>query len=380
MTLLRKIPEAIRPRILDVYVLKYFASSYLICLFCFIGFYMLIEAFGQLDEYLELDRTLGDVVKAYFVRVPEIFHRLAPYLTLAAAGFTLSRLQKANELAPMKALGVSVYRVLAPVFVAALLLSGLIILDQEVLIPRAETARRRLVLRKKRVIQPQLISDAREGLVMQMDGYDPVARAMQGIRISLFERDRENPRVFRRELGSITAKSGLWDEEAERWVLSDGRRQEYGATGQLEAHPRTGQVKRTKVFGDGEYPLKTYLGPEDVESHDRDIYYLTFLDLQRLYERQKLPHLRVKLHTRVSYPAANLILLFLGLPFFLSSANRSLLIGTGIVALIGFSFFFITFLFMSMGNSGTIPPMTAAWMPSIFFGCLGVALFDKVRS
>jgi lipopolysaccharide export system permease protein len=279
----------------------------------------------------------------------------------------------------MKALGVSIYRALAPVFVAAVVLSGFIVLDQEWLIPEAEAARRRLVIRKRKLIRPELISDSKRGLVIQMDGYDPVAKRMENVRVAVFSLDPDHHRVFNREKGAITARTGERDETTDppRWILRDWKVEEYDDRGEYATE--SGKLTGRRSGSEG-LALETNVGPQDIESHDLDIYYLTFSDLNRLYHRQKLPHLRVKLHSRISYPVANLILLFLGLPFFLSEANRSLFIGSGICALIGFSYFFVSFLFISMGNSGTIPPMTAAWMPSIFFACLGITLFDRVRS
>ena len=62
-----------------------------------------------------------------------------------------------------------------------------------------EAARRRLVIRKRKLIRPELISDANQGLVIQMDGYDPVARRMDDVRVAMFELDKDNPRVFIRD-------------------------------------------------------------------------------------------------------------------------------------------------------------------------------------
>ena len=373
----------LRPRILDLYVLRFFVTSYLICLVSFVGFFMLIDAFTHLDTYLEEEHGLLEILQTYLVRIPEIFHRLAPYLTLAAAGFTVTRLQKSNELAPMKALGLSIYRVLLPIFGAAVVLSGLIVLDQEWLIPAAESARRALDLKEKRGFEPQnLIPDSR-GSVFQIDSYDPVAQRMRGVRVTLRGRDPDDPRIFTLETASLVAKEARWvqrEGESGEWIAYHGRLDRYDSSGGgFKVKPGTRDLETT-VFGEEGYPLETDIGPEDIESHDRDIYYLTFNDLNRLYKRQKLPHLRVKLHNRISYPITNLVLLFLGLPFFLSGTNRSLFIGVGISTVIGFSYFFISFLFISMGDSGSIGPMTAAWMPTIFFGCLSVTLFDQVRS
>ncbi|MCZ6603273.1 MAG: LptF/LptG family permease, partial [Planctomycetota bacterium] len=294
---------------------------------------------------------------------------------------TVTRLHKNNELAPMKALGLSVFRILLPVFLAAVFLSGLIVLDQEWIIPMAETARRNLDLKESREFRPRNLIPDSKGNVLAIDSFDPVTPRMIGVRVISRKRDPENRKFFTMESASISARQGDWDDAGEgRWILRYGRVDRFSAGGKLDINPITRALVGAVSFGEEGFELDTDIRPEDIESHDREIYHLTFSDLNRLYMRQRLPHLRVKLHSRLSYPAANLILLFLGLPFFLSRANRSIFISTGICAAIGFSFFFINFMFLSMGDSGTIGPMTAAWMPTIFFGCLGITLFDQVRS
>ncbi|MCZ6691199.1 MAG: LptF/LptG family permease [Planctomycetota bacterium] len=374
-------PSRLRPRILDLYVLRYFIVSYIICFVSFVGFFVLIDAFTHLDDYLEEKHGLIEIIQTYAVRIPEIFHRLAPYLTLAAAGFTVTRLHKNNELAPMKALGLSVFRILLPVFLAAILLSGLIVLDQEWIIPMAETARRNLDLKESREFRPRNLIPDSKGNVIAIDSYDPVLRRMIGMRVTYLEADPVHRKLFTVERASIIARQGDWDETGGgRWILRYGRVESFSTGGKFDIDPDNRSLVGAFSFGEEGFQLDTDIRPEDIESHDREIYHLTFKDLNRLYMRQRLPHLRVKLHSRLSYPAANLILLFLGLPFFLSRANRSIFISTGICAAIGFSFFFINFMFLSMGDSGTIGPMTAAWMPTIFFGCLGITLFDQVRS
>jgi lipopolysaccharide export system permease protein len=53
-------------------------------------------------------------------------------------------------------------------------------------------------------------------------------------------------------------------------------------------------------------------------------------------------------------------------------------IGAGIV--IGFSYWLVFAFTMSLGRSGTLPPLLAAWLANIFFGAASIFMFLRVRT
>jgi lipopolysaccharide export system permease protein len=79
------------------------------------------------------------------------------------------------------------------------------------------------------------------------------------------------------------------------------------------------------------------------------------------------------LHSKLSMPFAALIMAFLGIPFALKS-NRSGGMGVGIAFSIGigFSYFIINSLLLSLGEAGAIYPMIAAWASNFIFTAAGL--------
>jgi lipopolysaccharide export system permease protein len=79
------------------------------------------------------------------------------------------------------------------------------------------------------------------------------------------------------------------------------------------------------------------------------------------------------LHAKLSLPFAALIMAFLGIPFSLKD-NRSggLGIGIGISVVIGFSYFVINALLLSLGQAGALPPPVAAWAANLLFAAAGL--------
>jgi lipopolysaccharide export system permease protein len=79
------------------------------------------------------------------------------------------------------------------------------------------------------------------------------------------------------------------------------------------------------------------------------------------------------LHAKISLPFAALIMAFLGIPFSMKD-NRSggMGIGIGFSIVIGFSYFIINALLLSLGQAGTLPPIVAAWTANLLFAGAGL--------
>jgi hypothetical protein len=91
------------------------------------------------------------------------FIELGGVIIVAAAAFTLARMNQTNELTAMLASGVNLHRVVWPIILCAIALGGLIILDQELIIPhpsvRPHLARSRDEPPGKRKFSVDLIAD-----------------------------------------------------------------------------------------------------------------------------------------------------------------------------------------------------------------------------
>src|SRR5262245_19271038 len=116
-----------------------FFKAYVICFVALVGLYVVIDAFSNLDEFakradgaLELFQVMG---RFYLVHMTEFYDRLCGVIGMMAAIFTVTWMQKNNELLAMLAAGISTQRVIRPVIVASVLVSGLAVANQEWLMP-----------------------------------------------------------------------------------------------------------------------------------------------------------------------------------------------------------------------------------------------------
>lgn len=125
---------------LDKYVAKNFLTGYLISFGVLIGLRITIDLFVNLDEFTE-HMDLGtlavfrNILTFYGLNSFLYFRDFAGMITVVAAAFSLGKMVRSNELVAMMASGVSLKRVIGPIILIALLLTGVLVIDQEVIIP-----------------------------------------------------------------------------------------------------------------------------------------------------------------------------------------------------------------------------------------------------
>src|SRR6478609_4465527 len=135
-------------RIIDRYVLWSFLKNYLISFMVLIGLYIVLDMVFNFDELAEVQQktavggvasiisVLRNIGSYYFFQTFKIFVHLSGIIPIVAAAFTLIRLTRFNELTASMAAGVPLLRTAMPIIIAAMILSALLMVDQEVLIPQ----------------------------------------------------------------------------------------------------------------------------------------------------------------------------------------------------------------------------------------------------
>ena len=127
-------------KILDRYVVKNFLIGYVIAFCVLIGLRIVIDMFVNLDEFTEHpDLSALAVVKNilifYSLNSALYFRDFAGMITVVAAAFSFGKMVRLNELVAVMASGVSLKRVIGPIVLLALLLTGMLVIDQELIIP-----------------------------------------------------------------------------------------------------------------------------------------------------------------------------------------------------------------------------------------------------
>ncbi|MBW3599235.1 MAG: LptF/LptG family permease, partial [Planctomycetes bacterium] len=134
-------------RLIDRYLLSRFFRTLAICFVSAAGLFVVIDAFAKLEEFIMLGERHGGLPRVlagyYGARFVWIFDRMAPLVVLLAAMFTVTWMQRANELTSLFAAGVPPRRIAKPLIGAAIAVAILGAANRELAIPacRAQLSR-----------------------------------------------------------------------------------------------------------------------------------------------------------------------------------------------------------------------------------------------
>ncbi len=126
-------------RIIDRYLLGQFLHTFLICFLSLTGLYIVFDAFTNLEAFMHCAKgmQLLELVAGYYVFQPLLFFdRTAGLLALMSAMFTVTWIQRHNEMTALMAAGIPRIRIVAPVIIVAVAIDLLAVVNREVLIPR----------------------------------------------------------------------------------------------------------------------------------------------------------------------------------------------------------------------------------------------------
>jgi len=129
---------------LDRYIVRSYLTTALLFFLVFMSLRIVVDLFVNMDEFAELatkgdGMTFGEIVgiifQYYAANSLVYFIELGGIIVIASASFTLARFNHTNELTAMLASGVSLYRVVWPIIISAMLMAAVIVVDQELIIP-----------------------------------------------------------------------------------------------------------------------------------------------------------------------------------------------------------------------------------------------------
>lgn len=365
---------------LDRYVLRRFLAYYGLALLYLVGLFLLGDVVGRLDKFFEAKEQLrasgssvaGAIARFYVASLPLLAIQVAPFVTVMGACMAVVDLRRTNELYPMMEAGRSIARILAPVVATSILVTAVLVVAQERVVPKSVEARLSVEramegVKDRAESRVPHVRDP-EGNVWSVARWDAGPRVAEGVRVVPFKAGGKTWDLL--EIKSMKYRRGA--DGRDGWFPE-------GGTLLLPADRPTGAGVEQAVPADA--PLPTALTPADVElaRASEELEGLSSNRLERLRDRSPgLHYLTVLLQRRLTYPLANLVLLLVGVPLVLrgqgASVFLSVLAALGVCA----AYFVADTLACDLGARGVLPAGMATWLATIVFGAAGVTMLDAV--
>lgn len=358
-------------RILDRYIIKEIFGTFIFGIFAFTSVFVGSGTLFRIAEYVtNYGASLSVVIRLFIFSLPDIVVLTFPMSMLLATLLSFGRLSGSSEITAMKSGGVSFYRICAPVFFVALLVSVFAISFSELVVPKANETYSHIV---RYEIQKNTAPKSQEHIVLKeiKDGdierltyarkYDAETNSMYGISLQEFAKG-----VLVRVQN---ADKAAWEND--HWTMYNG--QMYDLSGD-------GSVQRTLKFERQILPIKQ--DPKRILESQKKPDEMTMKELRHQIRAMKSQYvdtkkLEMELYQRVTIPFASLIFALIGTPLGLQPNRTSSSIGFGISIIIIFIYYSIMTVSSALGQGGVLPPMLAAWIPNIAGVLAGAVLVRK---
>jgi LPS export ABC transporter permease LptG/LPS export ABC transporter permease LptF len=359
--------EPRRRRQLSLLVDRYLARQFVVYFACGLtvatAIFIVVDLVETLSRY---EPPLRAVLAHFAYRLPAALHQALPIIVLVATVFLFMELERHHELTALKAAGLSVHRVSAPILILAGVVSVAAFVYQETAAPvlnaRGDEIDR-VEIRKTATpgSQPRLHwyrwSDSEFVRVGQLD-----RERGQASGVTLIETDANFRMIKRHDVAQATwTPDGLqFGQSVLREFVDD-------------------EIVRTEWQSEQPVYLAASL---DALGAMQPPSAMTFMEL-RAYVRhlresgQKVGTLLLYLHSKLSFPLMSLVLAILAVACAARWPRGGRLIGGTIAVVIAIAYWIVNSGALSLGRVDLLPPIVAAWAANIVFGGIGISLFVR---
>jgi lipopolysaccharide export system permease protein len=357
--------------IIDRYLIREFLGYTGLGLAVAATLFVVIDLLQELDRYLRIKPSIVHILEHLLYRMPAEVYKALPIVMLVATIFLFLGLSRAHELTALKAAGISLYRVSAPILGIGLIMAVGAALFQELVLPKLNELGDEVDRIKIRGQQPRhLQTRARlwlrspDARFYRIELVAPETSDLYGMTILEVDRDF---RLVRR----LDAQQAHWTRQG--WVVRDGASRTFAPTGQVETAP---------------FAVTTIALPETIEDFTEIQKLPTAMSYRELSEYvarleaagfQAGKYL-VDLYAKLSSPLENLIMVLIAIPFALQSPRGGRLFGIALAIAIMVGYLVLDRAALAFARAEMLPPLLAAWTANIIFLGIGASLFVRART
>ncbi|MBI1848323.1 MAG: LPS export ABC transporter permease LptG [Candidatus Rokubacteria bacterium] len=357
--------------VIDRYLLRQYLTFLGVALAVAAALFVIVDLLQTLDRYLRIKPPLLYIAEHFLYQLPIGLYAGLPIVMLVGTVFLYLTLSRYHELTALKAAGISLYRVSAPVLLLAIVVAVGAAIFQETVLPALQE-RGEEVDKVKIRGQPPRHLRARTRLWLRsadtrfyrVELLSPGTDELYGV--TILETDGEFHLVNR-----LDARSARWSEGG--WALSEGAFREIGPRGQVTTIP---------------FERVAFQLPERITE---------FTDIQKQPEamsyrelREYIAHLEAAgfsvkkylgdLYAKLASPLTSFIMVLVAIPFALQSPRSGRVFGIGLAIAIMAGYMVVDYSARAFARADLLPPLLAAWTANVIFLGIGSSLFLRART
>ena len=342
------------PSILDRYVSAIYLRAGALSFVALLGIFYISNFIDRSDKLFKGQASTAMMVRLLGLMTPQFVYYVIPLAALLSVLVTFGVLSRTSELSVMKACGISLYRVAAPLLVLSVVWSGVLYgLEQQILARANQRADALDALIRGR--QPKLANPldrrwlvGKNGDIYHYGYFDPSRKAL------------DNLVIYRPAASGWRLANELYTPKAAfvrgNWIAGNGWQQEFtaGGTSWTPFSHRTLALEPPNYFG-AEEPLPEMMTVPQLKQHIKELAASGF----------NVVSLSVDLQHKLAFPCVTIVMTLLAIPFGLTTGKRGTLYGIGIAIILALGYWVVGGAFDAIGKSGLLGPIMAGWAPNV---------------
>jgi lipopolysaccharide export system permease protein len=360
-------------KLLDRHIFRELLGPFL---FGVAAFTSIMFAGGELFKITELvaenHASLFTAVRLVGLKLPFLVVMTLPMAMLLSALLGFGRLSGDSESIALFASGVSLYRIVIPVILMAVVVTCGSFVLSEIVAPKANTeydmivqkARGELTSNQKPVVGQDVVDRETRSIYYIRGGYDVAKNVARDVIVVQYDKNMPYCMFY--------GKEAVWEggNHPNKWSFKNGYMNSLGPGKSFAMPFNTYDVILNKKPDDIKFDaMKT-----DEMSFDQLRRYIVILRAGG----QDVQELRVRLYQKLSLPIASLVFALIGAPLGLRPQRSSNAMGLGLSIVIIFGYWVLTHYMSILGEQGTLSPAAASFIPNL--AGIGVGIFLIFRA
>ncbi len=351
-------------KILDFYIIRKFLLTFVTAISLIIVIVIVVDISENIQDFLDGNAPVSEIITGYYLNfIPYFVNLFSPLFTFIAVIYFTSKLTSHTEIVPMLNAGMSLYRMLIPYLISAIMIGVLSFYLSNFLIP---TTSRNLIAFKEKYVSRQVRLKRSDNHIKLGENTYAYVHYWDNIVAKghdfWYERFDQNGLKYK-----ISAESISWDSTESKWKMTNyvkryfsgiDEKVEYGLTMDtvLNVHPGDFVWIKSGVDLMNYKEIREFIEEEKAKGSDR----------VKIYEVEK--------HRRLAFPFSTIILTVVGM----SVSSRKTRQGMGLHLLVGLAISFAFILLMQITQVfaiyGGASVTLSVWIPNILFSILCIAL------
>ncbi len=356
----------LRPKKLDVYIVKKFITTFFIALLLIIGIVIIFDISEKIDDFVSKEAPLKAVIFDYYLNfVPYFMNMFSPLFVFITVIFFTSKMAADSEIIAILSCGISFHRMMMPYIFSATVIAIFSLWLNLFVIPDANKTRLDF---ETQYIKNRYKSVGRNVHYQLAPGEFVYAESFSKWNNTAYKFTLEKI-VDNKLVSKLSAETAVYDTLNNSWTLKKYFIREYNED--LTDRIRSGRQLDTVID----------LSVKDFYMTEKTVETLDYKELNELIATQQLrgdanvKFAQIEKNTRFALPFSAFILTIMGVA--LSSKKRRGGIGWNIGIGIALAFTYILFLRFSQMfvHAGALPPFIALWIPNIVFAIIAAFLY-----